>query len=72
MGLGTSALLKNNLETKVEGKGVSICPGPNLAYFSRIMSLKEITDHIYGRLNFVTRSDRPNMFIKELKIYRLY
>ena len=69
VGLGTSALLKNNLETKVEGKGVSICPGPNLAYFSRIMSLKEITDHIYGRLNFVTRSDRPNMFIKELKIY---
>jgi len=69
VGLGTSTLLANNLETKVEGEGVSICPGPNIAYFSKIMSLKEITDHIYGRLNVITRSDRPNMFVKELKTY---
>jgi hypothetical protein len=68
-GLGTSALLVNNLDTKVEGDGVSVCPGPNMAYFSKIMSLKEITDHIYGRLNMITRTDRPNMFIKELKLY---
>lgn len=68
-GLGTSALLVNNLDTKVEGDGVSVCPGPNMAYFSKIMSLKEITDHIYGRLNMITRTDRPNMFIKELNIY---
>jgi len=33
------------------------------------MSLKEIVDHIYGRTNVITRTDRPNMFIKELKIY---
>lgn len=68
-GLGASVLLVNNLDTKVEGDGVSICPGPNMAYFSKIMSLKEITDHIYGRANMITRTDRPNMFIKELKIY---
>ena len=68
-GLGTSALLVNNLDTKVEGDGVSVCPGPNMAYFSKIMSLKEITDHIYGRSNIITTTDRPNMFIKELKIY---
>ena len=72
VGLGTSALLKNNLDTKVEGEGVSICPGPNLAYFSKIMRLDEIIDHIYGRLNVITRTDRPNMFIKELKIYIEY
>ncbi len=68
VGLGTSALLVNNLDTKVEGTGVSVCPGPNMAYFSKIMSLKEITDHIYNRSMFVN-TDRPNMFIKELKIY---
>ena len=62
-------MLVNNLETKIEGNGVSICPGPNMAYFSKIMDLKEITDHIYGRSNVITRTDRPNMFIKELKIY---
>ena len=69
VGLGTSALLVNKIDTKVEGDGVSICPGPNMAYFSKIMSLKEIIDHIYGRSNMITRTDRPNMFIKELKIY---
>ena len=68
VGLGTSALLANDLDTKIEGSGVSICPGPNLAYFSKKMSLKEITDHIYGRSEFADK-DRPNMFIKELNIY---
>ena len=69
VGLGTSALMVNNIDTRVEGKGVSICPGPNMAYFSKLMSLKEITDHIYGRGNVLSRLDRPNMFVKELTIY---
>jgi hypothetical protein len=69
VGIGTSALLVNNLDTRVEGDGVSVCPGPNMAYFPKIMSLEEITDHIYGRSNMITRTDRPNMFIQELNIY---
>jgi len=72
VGLGTSALLVNELDTKTEGKGVSVCPGPNLAYFSRVMSLKDMTDHIYGRANMITRTDRPHMFIKEIYIYLDY
>jgi len=69
VGLGTSALLAHKLDTKTEGSGVSVCPGPNIAYFSNIMSLKDITNHIYGRSNMISRTDRPNMFIKELDIY---
>lgn len=69
VGLGTSALLVNDLDTKIEGAGVSVCPGPNMAYFSKKMRLKEIIDHIYGRTNVITRKDRPNLFIKELQIY---
>lgn len=69
VGLGTSSLLVNGLETKTEGTGVSICPGPNLAYFSKVMSLREIVDHIYGRANVIARTDRPNVFVKELNIY---
>ena len=69
VGLGTSALLAYNLDTKREGEGVSICPGPNMAYYSKIMSLKNMTDHIYGRDNMISRTDRPNLFIKELAIY---
>ncbi len=69
VGLGTSALLVNKIETRVEGEGVSVCPGPNMAYYSKISSLKEMVDHIYGRSNIITRDDRPNMFINELKMY---
>ncbi len=68
VGLGTSALLVNNLDTKVEGTGVSVCPGPNLSHFSTIVSLQEMTDHIYGKINLIKRSGRPNLFIKELRL----
>ncbi len=69
VGLGTSALLVNNLNTKIEGPGVSICPGPNIAYFSQVASLKEMVNHIYGKKNLIKRSDRPHMFLKELEMY---
>ncbi len=72
LGLAVSALKNNNALTKADGEGVLICPGPNLAYFSSIVSLKEMIDHIYGRINLIKRSDRPNMFIKELRLYIKY
>ncbi len=72
VGLGTPALLVNGLDTKREGEGVSICPGPNLAYFSRRMTMREMIDHIYGRTNVIDRADRPHMFVKELSIYLDY
>ncbi len=72
VGLGTSALLAYDMDTKIEGTGVSVCPGPNMAYYSDVMSLKDITNHIYGRANMMSNPDRPNMFIKELHIYLDY
>ncbi|MCV6629496.1 MAG: hypothetical protein OIF50_06520 [Flavobacteriaceae bacterium] len=72
VGLGTATLLEHDLDTKKEGTGVSVCPGPNLAYFSKTMSLKEITDHIYGRDNMIGTTERPHMFLKELQIYLDY
>lgn len=72
VGLATSALKSNNASTKIDGEGVLICPGPNLAYFSSIVSLKEMVNHIYGRVNLVQRTDRPNLFIKELNLYINY
>ena len=69
VGLGTSALLNYKIDTKVEGKGVSICPGPNMAYFSKIISLKKMIGHIYGKSKGIVRENRPHMFIKELNIY---
>lgn len=74
VGLGTSALLINGIDTKVEGAGVSICPGPGMAYFDKELTLSEMTDHIYGRKDNddIVRADRPHMFIKELDIYLKY
>ena len=72
VGLGTSALLAYGLDTKTEGLGVSVCPGPNMAYFTKTMELDEMIDHIYGKTNVITRNDRPHMFIKELHIYLDY
>ena len=70
VGLGTPALTVNHLDTKVEGNGTSVCPSPNIAHFSKEMSLREMVDHIYGRGNVVKNDTiRPNMFVKELNIY---
>ena len=72
IGLATSALKNSGAADKVDGDGVLVCPGPNLAYFSSIVSLREMIDHIYGRTNLIIRKDRPNMFMKELKLYLDY
>ncbi len=72
VGLSTSALTQKGIATKVDGEAVSVCPGPNMAYFSETISLSKMVDHIYGRANIILRNDRPNMFIKELTIYVKY
>lgn len=69
VGLGNGAAIKNDMEMYQGTKGVAICPGPNIAYFDKIVSLREMVDHIYGRINIISRTDRPNFFIKELKMY---
>lgn len=69
VGLGTTALLKYNINTKTEGTGVSVCPGPNLAYFDEKVSLSNMMDHIYGKINILKNNHRPHMFVKELGMY---
>lgn len=67
-GLGTSFLLENDQSTKTVGEGVSLCPGPNMAYFDQQVSLQKMVSHIYGRANIMARNDRPHMFVKELRL----
>ncbi len=57
---------------KSKERAVAACPGPNLAYFSRIASLEEMVGHIYGRLDILGAGHRPNMFIQELGLYVEY
>jgi len=68
-GLSTATLIKHNLLKTNENRAVSICPGPNLAWFSKVYSLGEMVDHIYGRVNLLAGVSRPNMFINELNLY---
>lgn len=67
VGLGTATLINNNIDSSDEGPGVAVCPSPNIAYFSRTVTLKEMVDHIYGKINLIEK-ERPVVFIKELFI----
>ncbi|WP_304064273.1 hypothetical protein [Pedobacter glucosidilyticus] len=68
-GLVTSAYLKNDMIKSKESKAVTICPGPNIAYFSGKFSLDEMVKHIYGKINLLAGTERSNMFINELNLY---
>lgn len=68
-GLGAPVLLKDHIELSHHLTAVAICPGPNLAYFSGVFSLKQMVDHIYGRTNILNTTKRSNMFINELRLY---
>jgi hypothetical protein len=68
-GLCASAYLKNGISKPKENKAVSICPGPNLAYFSRSYTLDEMISHIYGSIDLLKGVTRPHLFINELNLY---
>lgn len=67
-GLGAAAVIKNDATDKLRLTAVAICPGPNLAYFSGVFSLREMVDHIYGRTDLRNNVSRPHMFINELQM----
>ena len=67
VGLANASLLENGIKIKGD-QSVIICPGPNIAYFDRQYSLREMIGHIYGGYSLVENS-RPNLFIKELSLY---
>lgn len=69
IGLSNAAPVKYEQPFLKKLRAVTICPGPNMAYFSKAVSLQEMIDHIYGRTNVIDRKDRPHMFMKELQLY---
>ncbi len=68
-GLCASTYIKYDILKPRENKAVAICPGPNLAYFSRSYTLEEMVRHIYGTTDLLGKIRRPHMFIKELNLY---
>jgi len=70
--LAATGLISSNTNGAARNHPVAVCPGPNLAYFSKIASLEEMVSHIYGRIQLMTDTQRPNMFINELHLYVEY
>ncbi len=68
VGLMNSAVHVYDLPPIKKLEAVTICPGPNIAYFSKVVTLREMVDHIYGRINILTSNKRPHMFIKEINL----
>jgi len=69
VGLVNAAYMENGIKIKGEEQGVVICPGPNLAYFDKVVSLLDMVKHIYGNTSVLGKINRPNLFINELKMY---
>jgi hypothetical protein len=69
VGLANASYLENNIKIKGQSQGVIICPGPNMAYFDQEVSLSKMVQHIYGNASVLRVSNRPNLFVKELKMY---
>ncbi len=72
VGLSEPAIQVHNIDYKIKDMGTTVCPGPNMAYFDKEVSLKEMIGHIYGRINIMEDKNRPHMFIKELNLYMDY
>jgi hypothetical protein len=72
VGLSNASYLENDIPIKGQEQGVVICPGPNLAYFDKEVSLSNMIQHIYGKVSVLSNVNRPNMFVKELKMYIEY
>lgn len=69
VGLANASYLENNIKIKGQEQGVIICPGPNMAYFDQEVSLSTMVQHIYGYTSVLRTMNRPNLFVKELKMY---
>jgi len=69
VGLSNAAPLNYEVPFLKKQKAVTICPGPNIVNFSKLSTLREMSDHIYGRSNLMHQQDRPHMFVRELELY---
>jgi len=69
--LGSGALISLKIADE-QNTPQSICPGPNIEWFNKFYTLKEMVDHIYGRGISLVPPERPHMFAKEIEMYMDY
>jgi len=66
--LGNSILIKLGIEEETNAPQ-AICPGPNMAWFNKIYSLKEMLGHFYGTGANLVMKGRPHMIAEEARLY---
>jgi hypothetical protein len=66
--LGNGILIGLGIVDEKESPSL-VCPGPNLAWFNRLYSLREMVDHIYGKSKSLVSDQRPHMFANEIVLY---
>ena len=64
--LAGGATRKNNIDPDAMP---AVCCGPGICDFSKIATLEEMVDHIYGRKQLPMTAGREHMFARELRIY---
>jgi hypothetical protein len=64
--LAGGATIKHDIDTE---STPAVCCGPNIVNFSKTATLEEMVSHIYGRISLLGQSERPHMFIRELRLY---
>ena len=69
VGLSNAAPVKYQIPFLKNLKAVTVCPGPNIVNFDKVVSLQTMIDHIYGRVNLISKNNRPHLFVKELQLY---
>jgi hypothetical protein len=69
--LAAPALIEYGIENNRPLKS-TVCAGPNIAYYNKIVTMKEMIDHIYGRINLIDDTNRPSFFVAELNMYIKY
>ncbi|MFH2034806.1 MAG: hypothetical protein ABIJ45_00240 [Candidatus Zixiibacteriota bacterium] len=67
--LAGGALIKNGIQSNARS---AICCGPNIAFFSKQMSLENIVDHIYGRQSHSNNISVRHFLLNELSLYVEY
>ena len=64
--LSGGAAIKQGFDKSV---APAVCPGPGIVDYSKVRTLDEMVDHIYGRFSLLTDPDRQHMFVRELMLY---
>jgi hypothetical protein len=64
--LAGSATVPNEIDPDAK---TAVCCGPNTVYFSKVAKLREMVDHIYGRVSLPVNAERPHMLLNELSLH---